>query len=108
MLIHPGKRWRRKTDRRDAGKLSELLWLNGERLRKGEKPQGLRRVMTPTADDQQDRQLAGLRKRVGQQRTRTINKIKNILRRHHLTWQQPTETFQTKKVRSWLEQLELS
>ncbi len=109
------KRWnshatrsRRKTDRRDAGKLSELLWLNGERLRKGEKPQGLRRVITPTADDQQDRQLTGLRKRVGQQRTRTINKVKNILRRHNLTWQQPTKTFQTKKVRSWLEKLELS
>ncbi len=40
VLIHPGKRSRRKMDRRDAGKLGELLWLNGERLRKGEKPQG--------------------------------------------------------------------
>lgn len=107
VLIHPDKRSKRKTDRRDAGKLSELLWLNGERLRKGEKPQGLRRVMIPTADDQQDRQLTALRKRVGQQRTRTINKIKNILRRHNLTWEQPTKTFQTRKVRGWLKQLEL-
>ena len=47
VLIHPGKRSRRKTDRRDASKLSELLWLNGERLRNGRKPQGLRRVVIP-------------------------------------------------------------
>ncbi len=77
VLIHPDKRSKRKTDRRDAGKLSELLWLNRGRLRHGEKPQGLRRVVIPTANDQQDRQLTALRKRAGQQRTRTINKIKN-------------------------------
>jgi len=36
VLIHPDKRSRRKTDRRDASKLSELLWLiNGEGLRQG-------------------------------------------------------------------------
>lgn len=107
VLIHPEKRSKRKTDRRDAGKLSELLWLNRGRLLAGEKPQGLRRVLIPSADDQQDRQLTALRKRAGQQRTRTINKIKNILRRHNLTWQQPTETFQTKRVRAWLRALEL-
>ena len=108
VLIHPDKRSKRKTDRRDASKLSELLWLNGERLREGKKPQGLRRIVIPTADDQQDRQLTGLRKRVGQQRTRTINKIKNILRRHNLSWEQPTKTFQTRKVRQWLSELALS
>jgi len=107
VLIHPDKRSKRKTDRRDAGKLSELLWLNGERLRMGMKPQGLRRVVIPTADDQADRQLTALRKRTAQQRTRTINKIKNILRRHNLTWEQPTKTFQTKLVRVWLAQIDL-
>ena len=44
-LIHPGKCSRRKTDLRDAGKLSKLLWLNGERVRNGQKPQDLRRVV---------------------------------------------------------------
>jgi transposase len=107
VLIHPDKRSKRKTDRRDASKLSELLWLNGDRLRNGQKPQGLRRVVPPSAEDRQDRQLTSLRKRVGQQRTRTINKIKNILRRHNLTWQQPTKTFQTRQVRQWLENIEL-
>ncbi|MCH8841002.1 MAG: IS110 family transposase [Planctomycetes bacterium] len=107
VLIHPGKRSRRKTDRRDASKLSELLWLNGERLRNGQQPQGLRRVVIPSPDDQADRQLTALRKRVGQQRTRSINKIKNILRRHNLTWDQPTKTFQTRMVRKWLSELDL-
>lgn len=107
VLIHPERPSKHKTDRRDAAKLAELLWINGERLAGGLKPRGLRRVLIPDADDQQDRQLTALRKRVGQQRTRTINKVKNILRRHNLTWQQPTKTFQTKKVQAWLKVLEL-
>lgn len=107
VLIHPEKRSKRKTDRRDAGKLGEQLWLNKERLRRGEKAEGLRRVVIPSAEDQQDRQLTSLRKRVGQFRTRTINKVKNILRRHNLSWEQPTKTFQTKKVRGWLAELQL-
>lgn len=107
VLIHPEQRSKRKTDRRDAAKLSEMLWINGERLADGNKPNGLRRVVIPSADDAADRQLTSLRKRIGQQRTRTINKIKNILRRHNLSWDQPTKTFQTKRVRSWLETLAL-
>jgi transposase len=107
VLIHPEQRSRRKTDRRDADQLGQLLWLNRERLRHGQRLQGLRRVWIPSADDSQDRQLTSLRKRAGQQRTRTINKIKNILRRHNLTWEQPTKTFQTRKVRQWLQQLAL-
>lgn len=52
VLIHPGKPGRRKTDRRDADQLGELLWVNRERLRHGQKPRGLRRIVIPTADDQ--------------------------------------------------------
>lgn len=107
VLIHPDKRSKRKTDRRDAAKLSEMLWINGDRLQNGRKPQGLRRVVVPSADDQANRQLTALRKRAGQLRTRTINKIKNILRRHNLTWKQPTKTFQTKQVPVWLAKLDL-
>jgi transposase len=107
VLIHPDKRSQRKTDRRDASKLSELLWINGKRLQNGHKPRGLRRVVIPSADDRQDRQLTALRKRAGQQQTRTVNKIKNILRRHNLTWRQPTKTFETRAVRQWLAELEL-
>ena len=35
VLIHPDKRAKHKTDRRDASALSELLWLNRERLAAG-------------------------------------------------------------------------
>lgn len=106
VLIHAEQRSRRKTDRRDAAKLSQLLWLNRERLRNGQKLE-MRRVVIPSEQDRQDRQLTSLRKRVGQQKTRTINRIKNILRRHNLTWEQPTKTFQTRKVRQWLERVRL-
>ena len=108
VLIHPDKRSKRKTDRRDAANLSEMLWINGERLLNGQKPQGIRRVCIPSTDEQADRQLTSLRKRIGSQRTRTINKVKNILRRHNLSWDQPTKTFQTQGVRKWLQELELS
>ncbi len=36
VLIHPEKPPKRKTDRRDARKRADLLWLNRERLAAGE------------------------------------------------------------------------
>lgn len=107
VLIHPGKASKKKTDRRDANNLSEALWLNRDRLANGAKPQGLRRVYIATQKEQDDRQLTALRKRVGQQRTRTLNKIHRILHRHNLMWDYPTKTFQTQKGRCWLKTLSL-
>src|SRR6202453_4568864 len=40
VLVQPVSRSRKKTDRRDAAKLSELLWINRQRLERGEKPPG--------------------------------------------------------------------
>ena len=40
-------------------------------------------------------------------RTAVINGIRKLLRKHHLEQSQPTEGFQTKKVRKWLEAVEL-
>ena len=37
VLIQPEKRSRKKTDRRDAGKLSEQLWMNRQRLVEGQR-----------------------------------------------------------------------
>jgi len=107
VVIQPKKRSKKKTDRRDANLLSELLWVNRERLLAGEKVQGVRRVYLPTADEQQDRQLTSVRQRLGRQRTRTLNQIHYILRRHNLEWDRPTKTFQTRKVRQWLKRLPL-
>src|SRR5690606_14290021 len=70
VLIHPDKRAKRKTDRRDAQALSELLWLNRLRLAEGERPRGLRRVMIPTRLEKQLRDLTSMRQRMGRLRTR--------------------------------------
>ena len=48
-----------------------------------------------------------MRKRLGTQRTRTINKIKHILRKHNLEQECPTKKFQTQKVRRWLTEIDL-
>src|SRR3990172_11118387 len=81
VLIHPEKRSRRKTDRRDAQALSELLWLNRDRLANGQRPQGLRRVVIPTRLEQQMRELTASRQRLGRLRARTVNPIQRLLRR---------------------------
>ena len=107
VLIHPEKPPKKKTDRRDAQKLADLLWLNRERLAKGEIVHGLRRVYIVTAKEREDRQLTSLRKSLGQRRTRTLNKIRRIINRHNLIWQYPTKSFQTQTGQKWLKQVQL-
>ena len=107
VLIHPGKPSKRKTDRRDASKLSEMLWVNRGPLKRGEKPRGLRRVVIPSRNDAQDRQVTSLRQRAGRRRTRVLNALQGILRKHNLQWEQPTKHFDTLRVREWLKTLEL-
>jgi transposase len=87
--------------------LSEILWVNRQRLLAGQAVRGLRRVYIPTDDERQDRQITSVRMRQGRQRTRTINQIRHILRRYNLEWERPTKGFQTQKVRQWLTTLEL-
>jgi transposase len=56
---------------------------------------GLRQVEIPSSDDQANRRLTTLRKEAGGARTRIVNKIEQILRRHNLQWEMPTKTFPT-------------
>jgi len=107
ILIQPDDRKKRKTDRRDAATLSELLWVNRDRLLAGKRVRGLRQVDIAATTDQENRRLTTLRKEAGQARTRLINKIKHILRRHNLQWHMPTKTFPTKAAIAWLEKLVL-
>ena len=102
IVIQPEQTSRKKTDARDARRLSELLWVNRQRWLAGEKVQGVRRVVMPTEAERQDRQLTSLRQRLGRRRTQTLNQLRYVLRRNNLEWQQPTKGFQTKKVRAWL------
>ena len=107
ILIQPEKRSKKKTDRRDANTLGEVLWVNRKRLLAGKRVQGIRRVQPPSERDAEDRQITALRKRLGQHRTRTINKIKHVLRKHNLEQECPTKGIDTIKGKKWLGQLAL-
>jgi transposase len=107
VLVQTESRGRKKTDRRDAAKLAELLWVNRHRLARGERLQQLRRVMVPSPEDAENRQLTTLRKRLGECRTKTLNKIQLILLRHNLQQECPTRTLQTKTAQNWLGKLKL-
>ena len=96
-----------KTDRRDANALSELLWINRERLLRGDRVHGVRTVHQPGEEQLADRRLTAMRERLVRRRTQTLNQIHKILRRHNLEWERPTKTFQTRKVAQWLKTLPL-
>jgi transposase len=107
VLIHPERPSKKKTDRRDAHKLCDLLWLNRDRLAEGKSVRGLRRIYIATKQEQEDRQITTLRQGLGRRRTRVLNKIQRILHRYNLMWQYPTKSFQTLAGRAWLQKLSL-
>ena len=107
ILIQPDDRKKQKTDRRDAAGLSELLWVNRDRLLRGKPVRGLRQVEIPSTTDQENRRLTTLRKEAGQAQTRIILRIKHMLRRYNLYWEMPTKTFPTKPAIAWLKRLVL-
>ncbi len=108
ILIQPEERKNHKTDRRDAAALSELLWVNRSRLAEGKPVRGLRQIDIASTTDQQNRRLTTLRKDAGRAKTRIINTIRHILRRHNLQWEMPTKTFPTQAAIAWLKKLVLS
>ena len=107
ILIQPEQRTKRKTDRRDAAALSELLWVNRKRLLEGKPIRGLRQVEIASTTDQENRRLTTLRKEAGQARTRIVNRVRQILRRHNLQWDMPTKIFPTLRAIAWLKKLVL-
>ena len=108
ILIQPEKQSRKKTDRRDANALGEVLGVNRHRLLAGKKVQGIRRVVLPSEQDARDRQLTAWRQRLGQTHTRTINRIKRLLRKHNLEQECPTKGIDTIKGKQWLAQVSLN
>ena len=107
ILIQPEERKKCKTDRRDAAALSELLWVNRDRLLHGKPVRGLRQIDMASSTDQENRRLTTLRKEAGGSRTRLVNKVRQILRRHNLQWEMPTKTFPTVAAIAWLKGLVL-
>jgi transposase len=107
LLVQPVGRTRNKTDRRDAHALSELLWINRDRLLRGNRVQGVRTVHVPSPGQEMQRRLTQLRHRLVGNRTQTLNQIHKVLRRQNLEWDRPTKTFQTRQVARWLQKLQL-
>jgi transposase len=108
VLVQPGEPGKRKTDRRDANQLGEVLWVNRHRLLAGQRVQGLRRVNIPGVQEREHRRLAALRHRVGRELTRVINRVWTVLRRRNLQHECPTKTIQSQKARAWLKALNVS
>lgn len=102
VLIQPEKKPQVKTDRRDAHALSELLWVNRDRIEAGQPIRGVRQVAVPSKMDAENQRITMLRRDAGRHHTRTINQIKHILRRHNLQWQMPTKTFPSARAVLWL------
>ena len=108
IVVQPEEQSRHKTDRRDASALSEVLWVNRDRLLQGRPARGLRRIQVPGLEAQADRWLTSLRHNAGRELTRAINRLKAVLRRHNLEQECPTKGIQTKAALRWLHTLKLS
>jgi hypothetical protein len=67
----------------DAAALSELLWVNSDRLLQCKAVRALRQVDFVSSTDQANRSRTTLHKEAGGARTCIVNKIKQILRRHN-------------------------
>jgi transposase len=107
VITQPDHRPKKKTDRRDASFLSNLLWLNRERLAGGRRAPGMRRINPPTAREAEHRQLTIVRQVLTKRRTAVLNALHKVLRKHNLEQDRPTKLFQTKKVRGWLAEIPL-
>ena len=108
IIVQPGEQSAHTTDRRDASGLSEVLWINRDRISNGLPVRGLRRIQLPDREAKADRRLTSLRHDVGRELTRSINRMKAVLRRHNLEQECPTKGIQTQRARKWLNELPLS
>ena len=107
VVMQPDSSSNKKTDKRDANALGELLWNNRKRLKNGERPNGIRRIIPASQKDAEVRQLSNFRQFLITQRTRLVNKIKGILNKHNMLQDAPTKLSWTNKFRKWLETVTL-
>ena len=107
VLVQPNDSSRRKTDKRDAAKLSEMLWMYRNRIQSGKPINNLKIVNIPSSLQQQQRRLTNLRRDAKAAHTKSINRIKHVLRRHNLQHEMPTKTFPTKSAMAWLKTIQL-
>jgi hypothetical protein len=107
ILVQPTKKKKQKDDRRDAKELAELMWVNRDRIRRGERLHHLREVEIATGKDREDRRLTKLERDLKAERTRHINAAYHILHRRNVHHDCPTRGIQTKGAMRWLRNLDL-
>jgi transposase len=107
ILVQPTERATNKTDRHDAAHLSEVLWINRARLAAGVRIHGLRQVRIPSAAERTWRRLTVLRLRGVNERTKTLNRVRHLLRRQNREYACPTKGIQTVRAKKWLQTLAL-
>lgn len=107
VLTQPQQRSRRKTDRRDARALRDLLWVNRIALVNGGRLAGLRRVRPCTQQESEQRQVTSLRRHLSKLKTKAVNKVHRILLKHNLQHNCPTKSIDTQRGRQWLIELAL-
>ena len=106
ILVQPEDSDSRKTDRRDAAKLSEQLWMNRFRIAEGKRIQGLRQVVLPDRKDVHLRKATARRIKRKRQRGRVLVQIKTMLRNYNLQHACPTKGLDTKTAFAWLRGLD--
>ena len=73
----------------------------------GEPIKNLKIISIPNSMQQQQRRLTNLRRDAKAAHTKSINRIKHVLRRHNLQHDMPTKTFPTKAAMAWLATIKL-
>jgi transposase len=107
ILVQPTKKKKQKDDRRDANELAELMWVNRDRIRRGERLHQVREVEIATDEDRRCRRLTKLERDLKAERTEHINATHHILHRRNVHHECPTKGIDTKRAGQWLRNLDL-
>ena len=86
ILIQPEKRSKKKTDRRDANSLGEILWVNRRRLLQRRSVQGVRRVRWPNLRDREDPWMKAWYGRIKKRRGSKIARVAVMRRLATIIW----------------------
>lgn len=107
VVVQPVEHKRRKTDRRDARQLRDLLWANRHRVLNEQRLPGVRVVTPATAEQSDQRQLTSLMRLLRKQRTQVINRMHTILKKHNIQHDMPAKGLDAVASQRWLLSLTL-
>tara|TARA_B100000686_G_scaffold87087_1_gene93875 strand:- start:665 stop:1813 length:1149 start_codon:yes stop_codon:yes gene_type:complete len=103
LLVQPQESSKRKSDRRDARQLRELLWGSRHRLLAGKRVSLVRVITPPSPEEAKLRQLTSLLRQLKKQRTQVLNRMHTILKKHNFQHELPAKRLDAVKSQAWLE-----